>query len=309
MGDAATARLLLSHAVELAPTDADVADAVAGVWAEIGPPNDAVSALRHAVALRPDAGFEKYMYLGQLLEGAAAVGAFSKGAALADEEASAAAASGDADAAADAAASLATALCALAEAKLALSGADAAGDECAALLARAAVVSPASPEPLQILASLRVEQGRPDEALESLRQSVASWLPAAREVAAIARGETAAPASADATTTPLPPFEVRFEAAKLFLELDATVDDAVSICDSLLAERDGAVDAWYLLALSLFSGGDFASAAAAAEDGLAALASPDAEPGDADEAAFNELLAAARKNGAEEGGGKEDKEA
>ena len=281
---------------------------VGGLLAEVGSPDAALAALRRAVALQPDAGFEKYMYLGQLLDGAAAVGAFSKGAAIADAAARAAAASDDADAAADAAASLSTVLCALVEAKMAASGVDAVGDECAALLARAAAAAPASPEPLQVLASLRVEQGRPDEALAALRQSAEGWLPAARAVAAAARADEgdedgAGPSDAPPPpppTTDLPPFEVRFEAAKLFLELDDTTDAAVAICDSLLAERDGAADVWYLLALALLAGGDAESAVAAAEDGLAVLAGGVAVAGDADEAAFRELLADAKKAAAAE---------
>lgn len=44
-----------------------------------------------------------------------------------------------------------------------------------ALLQQARGVDPASPEPLQALASLRYEQGAAEEALTLLRQSMALW--------------------------------------------------------------------------------------------------------------------------------------
>ena len=48
-------------------------------------------------------------------------------------------------------------------------------DECDALLRRAAEADVTSAEPLQVMASLRSQQGRSEEALEALRQSIAAW--------------------------------------------------------------------------------------------------------------------------------------
>ena len=55
-------------------------------------------------------------------------------------------------------------------------------DECDALLRRAAECDPRSAEPLQVMASLRAAQGRTEEALEALRQSIAQVRPSVRRV-------------------------------------------------------------------------------------------------------------------------------
>ena len=48
----------------------------------------------------------------------------------------------------------------------------------------------------------------------------------------------------------------RFEAAKLLLELDDTVNTAVEILESLLEENDSVPDVYQLLAMCLFGGGE-----------------------------------------------------
>ena len=47
--------------------------------------------------------------------------------------------------------------------------------ECQELLGEARGLAPTSPEPLQALASLRQQQGKEEEALSLLRQSLALW--------------------------------------------------------------------------------------------------------------------------------------
>lgn len=88
-----------------------------------------------------------------------------------------------------------------------------------------------SPEPLQVLASLRNEQGRAEEALEVVKRSVAMWLP---------------PEGADDDMVPdvdqLPSFEFRFEAAKLLLDVDTATDTAIRILIHLMQENDTVID-------------------------------------------------------------------
>ena len=68
---------------------AQVAETLGGVLAETGDAEAAVAVLRTAVALSPNTGFEKYMYLGQLLSGAEGIQHLRHGVALLDEAAAA----------------------------------------------------------------------------------------------------------------------------------------------------------------------------------------------------------------------------
>ena len=102
---------------------------------------------------------------------------------------------------------------------------------------------------MQVLASLRVLQGRSDEALEALRQSMAIWR---RDRKGTAGGGDD---QADDRATEFEgeydvSFEFRFECAKLLLELDESTDAAMDVLEELLEERDDVADVWHLLALA-----------------------------------------------------------
>ena len=142
------------------------------------------------------------------------------------------------------------ACCALAEQLMAIADdVDDVADECDALLRRAAEADRASAEPLQVLASLRVLQGRSDEALEALRQSMAIWR-RDRKGTAGGGGDQADDRATEFEGEYDVSFEFRFECAKLLLELDESTDAAMDVLEELLEERDDVADVWHLLALA-----------------------------------------------------------
>lgn len=194
--------------------------------------------------LRPNEGYEKFMYLGQLLDdGVAAATCTRQGLAIIEFQA----AHGDADAEDR----MCGACCALAEQLLATADdVEDVAEECDSLLRRASEADPSSAEPLQVMASLRSQQGRSEEALEALRQSIAQWRSrrGGRDVDPDAEeGEDMAEEHMGEYDVS---FEFRFETAKLLLELDENTDEAIDVLEELLNERDDVVDVWHLLALA-----------------------------------------------------------
>ena len=87
---------------------------------------------------------------------------------------------------------------------------------------------------------MRVEQGRPDEALAALRQSMALWHRPAQQPEPDGGASDAEDLPAAAVSKEMdhgawreeeepPSFEFRFECVKLLLELEETVDTAVEV--------------------------------------------------------------------------------
>lgn len=288
-----------SRASDLDPQNVEYLDALGSVLAEVGEQGEAITVLQRAVELQPERGFSKYMYLGQLLEGEDALAALQKGVLVLqstidgqdlDEE--------DVE---ELQPRLCAALCCLAETHMGQAG-DVleVAEECEALLLRAAQADASSPEPMQALASLRVEQGRPEEALHCLRQSISLWSPDLLQEdtdedddAAEVEEEVPTRAKVASSNNPersqehleldegigsseqesdedededLPTFEFRFETAKLLIELDAKTEAATQVLEGLIAEDDTVPDVWYLLGLSLHAGGEFEDALTAANE-------------------------------------------
>ncbi|BDA44049.1 probable assembly chaperone of rpl4 [Coccomyxa sp. Obi] len=299
------------RASDLDPQNVEYLDALGSVLAEVGEQGEAITVLRKAVELEPERGFSKYMYLGQLLEGEEALAALQKGVLMLqstiDSQARARPANDgtslwakqdlDEEDVEELQPRLCAALCCLAETHMgqAEEVLDVA-EECEALLLRAARADASSPEPMQVLASLRVEQGRPEEALHCLRQSINLWSPdllqedtdedaeVTEEMPAEAKVANSDPErsqdepeldedtgrseqeSDEDEDGDLPTFEFRFETAKLLIELDDKTEAATQVLEGLIAEDDSVPDVWYLLGLSLHAGGEFEDALTAANE-------------------------------------------
>jgi hypothetical protein len=118
----------------------------------LGQSDESRTVLGRAVQLSPSAGFEKYMYLGQVCEGEDAIQAYRAGIEILERDAAAAAAgSRERD---ELSAQLCSALCALAEHQVLEAGdgdkLKAAAPDCEALLRRAMAADASSPEPEQV---------------------------------------------------------------------------------------------------------------------------------------------------------------
>ena len=218
------------------------------VLAEVGDTVNATAALKKAIGMCPDEGHEKYMYLSQLVEGDEAIGYSKKGIEVLRkavlEEA-------DPVSREELGGQLCQAICSLVETMLSSKGADAIAEEATSLLLEAGKHQPQSPEPLQVLASLRVEQGKVEEARQALGKSLEFWLRRG-----VGEGEDGMDvddddlADASSQPPPLPSFEFRFETAKLIMELEESAEKAIDILDSLLEENDANLDVWFLLTLA-----------------------------------------------------------
>ena len=102
--------------------------------------------------------------------------------------------------------------------------------KCQALVDKAQNVAkqfntPTLPEPLQILASLRLSQDRPDDAAIALKESLKLW-----------RDHTSL----------RPPYPMRISLSRLLIE-SGLLEDGIQVLDELRAEDDSVVDLWYLL--------------------------------------------------------------
>ena len=269
------------------PSSIDALETYAYALAEYGDQEDALDALRDAAKANPNSGYEKFMYLGQLLDdGKAATACTKKGLELLEEQMK----KGDASVADR----HCSACCALAEQILGcrdelddgMDGDNTVDEDTAnaveQLLERAQQSDKESAEPMQVLASLRNEQGKKDEALKCLKQSIAKWrkpvqlVQETKKEREIYERKRPAPGAEDYVSSDdedenedegdeyIPrfqdydvSFEFRFETAKLLLEIDTSAALAIEILEELLEERDGIVDVWYLLAYAHYGANEF----------------------------------------------------
>lgn len=159
-----------------------------------------------------------------------------------------------------------------------------AGAAVEAALAEANALLPSSPEPAQALASLRISQGRMDDALAAVDESVSKWYREEEEDGEEGEGKVGAAmvdgkaaASEDANRDP-PAFEFRLQSAQILLTAGNGARDerAASILEGLVEENDLVPLVWYLLAGAYARMGEREAAQEAIAEGRKAAKRPPA---------------------------------
>lgn len=225
-----------------------IADALGSLLAEMGENERAVEVFQKAVQVSPDHGFEKYLYLGQMLVGNESLECMRKGIDVLERELLMANGPQQEELQTE----LCRAVCALAESTLNHAEEPASvQEEVMQLLEKAASLDETCPEPLQVMASLYIEVDKPNEARDCLKKSMSLWFSFEQPDVSQKEDKHAQEDPVEDT----PPYEFRFETAKLLLEL-GEFETAGEVLGGLLEEADSSLDVWYLFAISQHSLGD-----------------------------------------------------
>ena len=233
---------------------------VAEIHLELGDAPTARSYFLRAASLDPDGqvpashggGAEKFLYLAQLSDqgGQDSVTWFTRGAAILRREIASSLSDNNNDDDDDLERQeddekrkkLAETLCGIIEVYMTdLSWDPAAEPQCEKLISEALLVAPECAEPLQTLASIRISQGRVAEAKEALRASMAVWTKGPEEEDQDDDDDD----DDSLLLSRVPDFATRISLSRLLMEVDMT-SDALRVLETLVAEDDGSVEAWYL---------------------------------------------------------------
>ena len=226
------------------PEEGAALNVLAEIQLERGEVDEARSLLLRSVELDSDGlapeylggGPEKFLHLAQICEdgGEESVRWFEKGAeVLRAQLASLTISNPQGDGIEGAAveeksSKLAAALCGIIEVYMTdLSFSSDAESKCESLITEALLVGPDDPGTLQTLANVRISQGRTDEAVKALKDSLALWnkLPPEEEG--------------------VPAFASRISLARLLMEVEM-LKEALDVLERLVVEDDRSVEAWYL---------------------------------------------------------------
>ncbi|KAH0603805.1 uncharacterized protein H6S33_007464 [Morchella sextelata] len=239
-GSPSDALRLTTLALQSDPTSLAALELAGEAHLELGDEDTARTHFEKAAALDPDgalSGPEKFLWLAQLgVGGKAMMGWYERGTAVlrAWMQEGRGGEGGDRGLQGK----LCSALCAMAEIYMSdLCDEPDAESRCEAYVTEALLVSPHSAEALQTLASIRISQQRPADAVTALQRSLALW----RELPADAAG--------------VPSYAARINLAKLLIET-RQYDAALEVLERLQLEDDQLPDLWYLGGWCLFLYGE-----------------------------------------------------
>lgn len=249
------AQLFCQRALDLEPTNLNTLDMLGNICAELGNEEKAKQVFLRAVALSPEEGHSKYMYLGQVHSGMEAVQYFGKGIeamlnALEKQTPPAAAAAAiSLDDPGVTNKDISVAFCSIAEIFFTdLCMDDGAAEKCKEAIDKALQYDPENPEALQLMASYLFSIEKTQEGKEFLMRSVAAWLPSMQKKTDQTPREKQGDGAQDGDSLEnvFPPYESRITTTKLLIEAEE-YELATEILESLLEEDDEVVQVWYLL--------------------------------------------------------------
>ncbi|XP_058878468.1 uncharacterized protein si:dkey-12j5.1 [Acipenser ruthenus] len=249
------AQLFCQRALDLEPTNLNTLDMLGNICAELGNEEKAKQVFLRAVALSPEEGHSKYMYLGQVHSGMEAVQYFGKGIeamlnALEKQTTPAAAAAAiSLDDPGVTNKDISVAFCSIAEIFFTdLCMDDGAAEKCKEAIDKALQYDPENPEALQLMASYLFSIEKTQEGKEFLMRSVAAWLPSMQKKTDQTPREKQGDGAQDGDSLEnvFPPYESRITTTKLLIEAEE-YELATEILESLLEEDDEVVQVWYLL--------------------------------------------------------------
>lgn len=215
---------------------------------ELGNPEAAKQCFGRTVELSPDSGHEKYMYLGQLFDGAQAVECYQKGIELMlkerekqhAEELSAACGGtptvtdSDISGAYSAVAEIyMTDLCFEEEAEM----------KCKSYIEKAIDIDKENPEGYQLMASFMLSKDDKENAKLMMKKSVSLWLPMFK---AINNGEVTSQEKVDPVEAVPLGYDTRVSTTKILIEVEE-FETAIDIAEGLLDENDEVPQVWYLI--------------------------------------------------------------
>ena len=226
------------------PEEGAALNVLAEIQLERGEVDEARSLLLRSVQLDSDGlvpeylggGPEKFLHLAQICEegGEESVRWFERGAAVLRAQLASLTTSNyhgdglEGSAGKEKSSKLAAALCGIIEVYMTdLSFSSDAESRCESLITEALLVGPDDPGTLQTLANVRISQGRTDEAIKALNDSLALWNKLPPEAEGV------------------PAFASRISLARLLMEVQM-LKEALEVLERLVVEDDRSVEAWYL---------------------------------------------------------------
>lgn len=219
--------------LQIEPNHLETLQIKASILMDTGDVEGAHNILLQCVSLEPAQGHEKYLALAQVAMGQEALGHLQTALSVLQNTPTTEGAGGDSEKEYTRKQTCGI-YCSIAELYMTDLCMEAGAEgSCETALQKALQASPSDYEVLQTMASMRISQNRPEEAITLLLESISQWSMVPIE------------------SVDFPTYEFRLTCSRLLVELDSC-PEARTILEALTVEDDEVLECWYLLALVYF---------------------------------------------------------